>query len=47
MLLTVTVAVVDEVTVGAVNTPLLEIVPVLADQVTPVLEVLVTVAMNC
>ena len=47
MLVATTVTVVDEVTWGAVNTPLLEIVPLLADQVTAVFEVLLTVAMNC
>jgi hypothetical protein len=35
------------VTWGAVNTPLLEIVPVLADQVTPVFEVPLKLAVNC
>ena len=43
----VTVTVVDDVTVGAVNMPLLDIVPMLADQVTLVFEVLLTVAVNC
>ena len=47
MLRAVTVAVVEEVTLGAVYSPLLEIVPLVADQVTPVFEVLLTVAMNC
>ena len=47
MLVATTVAVVDELTVGAVNIPLLEIVPLLVDQVTPVFDVLLTVAMNC
>ena len=42
---TVTVVVVD--TTGAVNKPVLEIVPALADQVTAWFEVLATVAVNC
>ena len=46
-LVATTVAVVDELTLGAVNTPLLEIVPPLADHITPVFELLVTVAVNC
>jgi hypothetical protein len=32
---------------GAVNKPLLEMLPALADQITPVLLVLVTAAVNC
>ena len=43
----ITVAMVVEVTLGAVNTPLLEIVPLLADQMTLVFELLLTVAVNC
>jgi hypothetical protein len=35
------------VTLGAVNTPLLEIVPVLADHVTPVFAVPLVLAVNC
>ena len=35
------------VTLGAVNTPLLEIDPVLADQVTPVFAVPLMLAVNC
>jgi hypothetical protein len=38
---------VDDVTLGAVNTPLLEIVPLLADQLTLVFDALLTVATNC
>jgi hypothetical protein len=40
------VALVDEPTLGAVNTPSVEIVPPLALQLTPVFEVLLTVAAN-
>ena len=47
ILVAITVAVVDEVTLGAVNTPLPEIVPLLAVQVTPVFAVLLTLAVNC
>jgi hypothetical protein len=47
MLVAVTVAVLEEVTLGAVNTPLLEIVPLLADQLTAVFDALLTVAVNC
>jgi hypothetical protein len=47
MLLAVTVAVVVALTLGAVNSPLLETLPMFADQVTDVFEVLVTVATNC
>jgi hypothetical protein len=43
----ITVAVVDDVTLGAVNKPLPVIVPPLAAQVTPVFEVLLTLAVNC
>jgi len=46
-LVAVTATEVLDVTVGAVNTPLLEIAPALADQLTPVLFVFVTVAVNC
>ena len=46
-LVAVTVAVEAELTFGAVNMPLLEIVPELALQVTAVFEVLLTVATNC
>jgi len=46
-LVAVTVAVVAAVTVGAVNIPLLLIVPPLAVQVTAVFEVFLTVAVNC
>jgi hypothetical protein len=46
-LVAVTVAVVAELTVGAVNIPALEIVPALALQVTAVFGVLLTVATNC
>jgi hypothetical protein len=46
-LVAVTVALVELVTAGAVNTPLLEIEPALADQVTDVFELLVTEAENC
>jgi hypothetical protein len=46
-LVAVMVALVDEVTAGAVKTPLLEIVPAVALQETAVFEVLVTVAVNC
>jgi len=46
-LVAVTVAVVVVVTLGAVNSPLLEIAPALVLQVTAVFEVLVTVAENC
>ena len=46
-LVAVTVAVVAVVTLGAVNSPLLEMVPPLALQVTAVFEVLMTVAENC
>ena len=41
-----TVAVVVVLTLGAVNNPLLEIVPPVAVQVTPVFEALLTVALN-
>ena len=47
MLVAITVAVVDEVTLGAMKTPLAEIAPLLAVQVTPVFEVLLTLAVNC
>jgi hypothetical protein len=43
----ITVAVVEDVTLGAVNNPLPVIVPPLAAQVTPVFEVLLTLAVNC
>jgi hypothetical protein len=43
----VTVAIVEEVTEGAANRPVLEIVPLLACQVTAVLLVEVKVAENC
>jgi hypothetical protein len=46
-LVAVTLAVAGAVTLGAVNTPLLDIVPPLALQVTAVFEVLLTVAVNC
>ena len=46
-LVAVMVAVIEIFTVGATNSPLLEIVPALALQVTAVFEVLVTVAVNC
>jgi len=46
-LVAVTVALVELVTVGAVNKPLLEIEPALADQVTDVFELFVTDAENC
>jgi hypothetical protein len=46
-LVAVTVAPVELVTAGAVNKPLLEIEPALADQVTDVFEVFVTEAENC
>lgn len=46
-LVATTVAVVGLATLGAVNRPLGEIVPFDADQVTPVFEVLLTVAENC
>jgi hypothetical protein len=46
-LVAVTVAVVGELTLGAVNIPLLVIVPPVAVQVTDVFEVLLTVAVNC
>ena len=46
-LVAVTVAVVAELTPGAVNMPLLEIVPPVAVQVTAVFEVFLTVAVNC
>jgi hypothetical protein len=47
ILVAITVAVVDEVTLGAVKTPLPEIDPLLAAHVTPVFEVLLTLAENC
>jgi hypothetical protein len=43
----VTVTIVEDVTEGALNIPLLEIVPALACQVTAVLLVEVKVAENC
>jgi len=46
-LVAVTVAVVEELTLGAVNIPLLEIVPPVALQVTAVFEALLTLAVNC
>ena len=46
-LVAVTVAVVPEVTFGAVYRPALETVPAVADHVTEVLALLVTVAENC
>ncbi|HTM36889.1 MAG TPA: hypothetical protein VL156_09090 [Terriglobales bacterium] len=46
-LVAVTVAVVLVVTEGAVNSPELEILPALADQVTEFVEALLTVAANC
>jgi len=46
-LVAVTPTLVGDVTVGAVNEPLSEIVPPLADQMTAVSLVLVAVAMNC
>jgi len=46
-LVALTVTEVLAVTVGAVKNPLLVIVPLEADQVTAVLEVLLTVAANC
>jgi hypothetical protein len=42
-----TVTLVVEVTVGAVKSPLLEMLPAVADQVTALLKVPVTVALNC
>ncbi len=42
-----TTAVVEDVTLGAVNTPVLEMLPIFTDQVTVVLVVLLTVAANC
>ena len=47
LLVAVTVTVVFADTFGAVNTPLLEITPLVADQVTPVFEVPVMLAVNC
>jgi hypothetical protein len=47
LLVAVTVTLVAALTVGAANKPLLEIVPADADQVTPVLVVPCTVAVNC
>jgi hypothetical protein len=46
-LVAATVADIDVLTLGAVKTPLLEIVPALADQITPFLLVPLTVAVNC
>jgi len=46
-LVAVTTTAVEVVTLGAVNIPLLEIVPAPADQVTAVFEVFVTFAENC
>ena len=46
-LVAVMVTLVEEVTAGAVNKPVLEIVPLLADHVTAVLLVPWTVAANC
>ena len=46
-LVAVTVTVVLVETTGAVNKPVLEIVPAAADQVTVCFEVLATVAVNC
>ena len=46
-LVAVMVAVVEELTLGAVNIPPLETVPPVAVQVTAVFEVLLTVAVNC
>ena len=46
-LVAVTVTVVVAVTLGAVNKPVDEIVPLEADQVTAVVEVLFRVAENC
>src|SRR5206468_2846058 len=47
LLVAVTVTLVAVLTVGAANRPLLEIVPADADQVTPVLVVPCTLAVNC
>jgi len=47
LLVAVTVTLVAPLTVGAANRPLLEIVPADADQVTPVLVVPCTLAVNC
>jgi hypothetical protein len=47
MLVAVTVTVVLALTLGAVNSPELEIDPAVADQVTPVFALPVTVAVNC
>ena len=46
-LVAVTVTVVATVTVGAVNRPEFEIVPALADQVTPTVLAPLTAAVNC
>ncbi len=46
-LVALTVTVVFAVTVGAVNSPELEIVPAEADQITEVFVIPVTVAVNC
>jgi|SRR5712692_8400461 len=46
-LVAATVADIDVLTLGAVKAPLLDIVPALADQITPVLLVPLTVAVNC
>jgi hypothetical protein len=46
-LVAVTTTVVDEDTVGAVNKPAALIAPAVADQVTPGIEVLPSVALNC
>src|SRR5713101_3541148 len=46
-LVAVTVAVVATFTAGATNKPVLEMVPAVADQVTPTLLVSRTVAVNC
>lgn len=43
----VTVTLVGDATLGAVNRPLGEMLPLEADQVTPVFEVLLTLAENC
>lgn len=47
MLVAVTVMLVGDATLGAVNRPVGEMVPFEADQVTAVFEVLLTVAENC
>jgi len=46
-LVAVTMAVEGELTVGAVNTPLLVMVPPVALQLTAVFDVFLTVAVNC